>query len=110
MESPTPSTKPSSRIPSLPFWWVSTVNALVFVNTIQFFSLPRGTGIRPMGWGVWVFMMGGAGFLGIILGMMRRYERMPYQWAVIIMGFTPVPLGFTMLYIARAICGFIIEK
>jgi len=44
------------------------------------------------------------------LGMLKRYERMPYQGAVIIMAFTPVPLGFIILNVARIICGFVIER
>ena len=98
-----------SRVPSLPFWWVLAANLLVIATSMQFFDLRRGEGIRPMGWGLFVFMLGGAGLVGIVLGMRRCYERMPYQWAVIILGFTPVPLAFTLFHLARWFCGFVVE-
>jgi hypothetical protein len=109
MQSAGTDTQTESRVPRLPFWWVLAANLLVIASSIQFFALPRGEGIRPMGWGIFVFMLGGAGLVGIILGMRRCYERMPYQWAVIILGFTPVPLAFTMLAVARWLCGFVVE-
>jgi len=98
-----------SRVPGLPFWWVLAANLLVIASSIQFFRLPRGEGIRPMSWGMFVFMLGAAGLVGIVLGMRRCYERMPYQWAVIVLGFTPVPLAFTLFHLARWFCGFVVE-
>ncbi len=62
-----------------------------------------------MGWGMLVFMLAAAGLGGIVLGMRRCYERMPYQWAVIILGFTPLPLAFTLFHLARWFCGFVVE-
>ena len=63
-----------------------------------------------MGWGMLVFALAAAGLAGILLGTRKRYERMPCQWLVIILGFTPLPLAFALLHLAMAIRGFIIER
>ncbi len=109
MQASEPEVQSESRVPRLPFWWVLIANALVVISTIQFFFVPRGTGVRPMGYGFLVFMLAAAGLAGIVLGMRRCYERMPYQWCVIILGFTPLPLSVVMFNVARWLCGFIVE-
>jgi hypothetical protein len=109
MERSQTQTQNEAPVSRLPLWWVLIVNGLVIANSIPFFFLPRGTGVRPMGSGMFLFMLVFAGFAGIILGMRRCYERMPYQWAVILLGFTPLPLGALLFLIARLICGFVVE-
>ena len=96
--------------PKLPLWWVITVNAVAVLSTIQFFSLPRGERIRPMGWGMLLFLLAGAGFIGITLGMRKRYERMPCQWLVIVLGFSPFPLGLALFQLARVLRAFVVES
>src|ERR1041384_6840590 len=110
MQSSPPNLETESRSPQLPFWWVLAANALVVVSTIQFFFLPRGAGTRPMSWGMLVFMLAAAGLAGIVLGMRKCYERMPYQWLVIVLGFSPLPLAFIMFHLALCLCGFVVEE
>ena len=105
-----PENKVEGPAPKLPLWWVIAVNTWVIINTAPFFWLPRGAGIRPMGWGMSLVLSAGLGFVGIIIGMRKKYERMPFQWLVIIMGFSPFPLGILLLQLARLLRGLIMER
>ncbi len=62
-----------------------------------------------MGLAAAIVLLVPAGFAGIILGMRKCYERMPYQWLVIILGFSPFPLAILLFQLARMLRGFIVE-
>lgn len=93
----------------LPFWCVACTNLFVVFITIPFYFLPRGELVRPMGWSMLAGLTMFPGFGGIALGMLRRYDRVPHQWLIILLGLSPVPLALLLFWLAVHIRGFIPE-
>jgi len=85
------------------------VNLFVVYITVPFYFVPRGELIRPMGWSMVASLTMFPGFGGIAIGMLRRYERVPHQWIIILLGLSPVPLAYLLFRLAVLIRGFIPE-
>src|SRR5712672_3222283 len=93
----------------LPFFWVLCVNVFVIYISVPFYFLPHGERIRPMGWSMLTVMAMFAGFGGIILGMFRRYERVPHQWLIVTLALSPLPLAYMLFRFAILIRGLVPE-
>jgi|GEM_PF-3565824 len=100
------------RRPSrFPLWWAVGANGLVFLLTIQFYWVPRGLPIRPMGWAYWVFMIaiGGLAVIPLALPALWRCRRLAWAWFAVALALTPLPLATAMLHHAESVRGFILE-
>jgi hypothetical protein len=88
-------------------------NLLVLVSTIPFLSVPRGRGIRPMGWAMFVFEMA---FLALVIGLpmtiigfvTERSRRL--NILATCLALTPLPLAIILLRVLAAACGFVCES
>jgi hypothetical protein len=63
-----------------PLWWVLGVNLAVVLLTIQFYWVPKGMGIRPMGWTAWMFMLTFAGLVGIPIAQTIVLAQVSCDW------------------------------
>ena len=86
------------------------MNLFVVYITVPFYFLPRGELVRAMGWSMLAWLAMFPGFGGIAIGTLRRYERVPHQWLIILLGLSPVPLAYLLFRLAVLIRGFIPEQ
>jgi hypothetical protein len=95
-----------------PLWWVLGVNLAVVLLTIQFYWVPKGMGIRPMGWTAWMFMLTVAGLVGIpiVWPTLRRHRRLFWPKLVVIGSLSPLPIAMLIFSHAQHLRGFILEE
>jgi len=99
------------RPSQFPLWWVVVVNGLVCLLMIQFYWVPRGAQIRPMGCALFVVMLTFVGLVAIpvIVPTLWRRPRMVWPWVALFLALTPFPLAQIILWHAQKVCGFILE-
>ena len=95
-----------------PLWWVLGVNLAVVLLTVQFYWVPKGMGIRPMGWTAWMFMLTVAGLVGIpiVWPTLRRHRRLFWPKLVVIGSLSPLPIAMLIFAHAQHLRGFILEQ
>jgi len=85
---------------------------LVFVFSFQFFFVPAGESIRPMGWAVFMFIIGFFTYIIVIpLGIIAIVKERPRFLGVIglILGVTPFFFSSMILDFASKMKGFVLS-
>ena len=74
----------------------------------QFFFVPRGAHIRPMGWAVLIACLAGVALIIGVPTALYALRRPPRKLAVIglILSLLPYPVSVVLVRIASAVCGF----
>jgi hypothetical protein len=93
---------------------VVTVSAhvLVFLFSIQFFFIPAGSEIRPMGWAGFMFLIAAFAFvIGLPLGIIAATREKPKFLGIIgiVMSFTASFFSTFLLHFAEHLKGFVLE-
>jgi hypothetical protein len=88
-------------------------DAFMFTQALPFLAVPRGAGIRPMGWVALAFLLG----LGITVFawfyVSWQLRKQPNRAAVMVgylLSLLPVPLAMISLFLMAAIKGFELEQ
>jgi hypothetical protein len=91
---------------------VVVAHAIIIVVSLQFFFVPAGSAIRPMGWAAFVGIVSIVTFLLVEpIGIVAIIKERPRLLGVIglVGGFTSFPLGSFILHLAARIKGFELE-
>jgi hypothetical protein len=86
-------------------------NGIVIAYSLPFFAVPRGSGIRPMGWAALMFLIA---FWTLIVGLpfsLISFKSCSKRVSIIslLLSLTPLPLASTLLHLIAAICGLELE-
>jgi uncharacterized membrane protein YhaH (DUF805 family) len=92
----------------LPLWMAILANSLSLVLSVQFFWVPPGASIRPMGYAVWIVVIGAGALLvlPLVLLNLKRLRGRTWPKYAIVLALTPVPLGILVSRLAQLIIGF----
>jgi hypothetical protein len=92
--------------------WILTVHCMVIVLTFPFYEVPKGTLIRPMGYGFNIIMWSLAGIVMAPVATVALYfrRRSLWAWLVLVLAFTPLPLARAIFYDAQARQGFVLAE
>jgi uncharacterized membrane protein YhaH (DUF805 family) len=107
--NPAPYLSDDDQIDSrMPLWWAIIANIVSFVLSLQFFWVPSGAWIRPMGWTLWIFLIGVATLpvLPLILLNLKRLRGRTWPRYGITLALTPIPLALCVAGLAHKIIGF----
>jgi hypothetical protein len=91
---------------------VVAAHVLVFLFSIQFFFVPAGSEIRPMGWAGFMFLIAAVAFvLGLPLGIIATIREKPKFLGIIgiVMSFTASFFSTFLLHFAERLKGFVLE-
>jgi hypothetical protein len=106
---PTPIEQEDDQIESrLPLWMAIIANSLSLVLSVQFFWVPPGAWIRPMGWALWIFIIGAGALLvlPLVLFNLKRLRGRTWPKYAVVLALTPVPLAMLVSRLAQLIIGF----
>src|SRR4051794_19125285 len=107
--NPAPSQIDEDQIDSrMPLWWAIISNLVNFVLSLQFFWVPSGAWIRPMGWAMWIFFIGVATLpvLPLTLLNLKRLRGRTWPRYAVALALTPIPLALVVEGLAHKIIGF----
>jgi hypothetical protein len=92
----------------MPLWWAILSNIISFASSLQFFWVPAGASIRPMGWHMGIFFIGVATLpvLPLTLFNFKRLRRRTWPKYAVVLALTPIPLALLVSGLARKIIGF----
>jgi hypothetical protein len=92
----------------MPLWWAIISNLVSFVSTLQFFWVPSSAWIRPMGWDMWVVLIGVATLpvLPLTLFNLKRLRGRTWPRYAVTLALTPIPLALSMAWLAHKVIGF----
>ena len=96
----------------LPFGLAVAANAVVAVLSLQFYFVPAGSHIRPMGWAGFCAMVALASIAAVIpkaIISMRQSRRYLLPLVAIVLSLLPFPLASGILHHAAALRGFILS-
>jgi hypothetical protein len=104
-----PSNAPQGDIPKsrYPLWWGIIGNILNFLLSLELYSIPVGSDIRPMMWACWILLVGLACLVPFFISLEIIWTR-PKQiwpWFAALLSITPYPLACLMLRHAMALRG-----
>jgi hypothetical protein len=99
------------RASRFPLWWVIGVNVIAALLMVQFYWVPRGAEIRPMGPAYWGAMLVIAGLVGIpmVLPTLWRHRQLVWPWLVVVLSISPFPLMMLIFQSAQHFREFILE-
>ena len=93
----------------VPFVAAMIPNAVVFALTLQFYSVPRGAVIRPMGWAGFCAMaaLASLGVIPLSIYYMKKHRCYFWPSLAIVLALLPFPLSNGMLHHAEQVRGFV---
>ncbi len=107
--NPAPVEQDEDQIESrLPLWIAVVANSASLVLSLQFFWVPRGAWIRPMGLVLWILIIGVGALLvlPLVLFNLKRLRGRVWPRYAIVLALTPVPLAMLISRVAQMIIGF----
>ena len=86
-------------------------NGVVIALSIPFFAVPHGSGIRPMAWAAFMFMIA---FWALVVGLpssIISFRSCSRRVSIVslILSLSPLPLAVLLLHSIATICGFELE-
>ncbi len=107
--NPAPDQSDDDEIDSrMPLWWAIISNVGSFVLSLQFFWVPSDAWIRPMGWTMWILLLGVATLpvLPLTLFNLKRLRGRTWPRYAVTLALTPIPLALCVAGLAHKIIGF----
>jgi hypothetical protein len=107
--NPAPGESEDDQIESrLPLWMAVIANSASLVLSLQFFWVPRGAWIRPMGFALWILLIGVGALLvlPLVLFNLKRLRGRVWPKYAVVLALTPVPLAMLISRVAQVIIGF----
>ena len=97
----------------LAFVAVASPTAVAVRYPLPFFLVPSDTGVWPLHWAIWVWILAGAGLaiggvVAVVIGLSLKHKALALL--ALSVGLTPLPVSMVLFQVAQAAAGFYVVQ